>query len=417
MGNNDGYLIPAVGCAAVSLIGALVAGTSLSTTAVPVVVEGTNRTTVAYVPYRYRDLGLGLGGILTAGGILAFWKVVDDGIYWESLIAESESFNDGDDIGGQPTVLQPTLLDPPYQQQPIPAPIPTQQPTVLETNIAPAPATVLVKEPIAPPPAEQPEYMMLLKENTIILAGREKGSGKTSRAGWFIAEFLKLGAEVKYASAIYHAGQFAGLDIGIIDIPEAVEGKICDEDYSEVERVITWFVVTMQSRARRASKEPNFDPWEEPKAVLVLDEGSDYAANVDQELMGKLWTVATQLTRQFNGVLIFCSHGTTLDMLGGRSALEGKRETLNNGACWLLLKAVTDPKSKTGKRPCVVVEKGRIKGSSDWEKDESFAMHLDATRPPENYDYTELVRKHCPQFIHRPSNTENNTETTDGNDS
>lgn len=399
MRSNGDYLLPGAFCLFVALAGSAIAGTSLATTPVPALVQGTNRETLAYVPNTNRSLGLAIGGLLTVSGIIAFGKVVSDGISQEELIAEASEESTA--IGGDPTVLQPTLIqpnqyiDPQPTQRTIPQPITTpavekplvvsEQPTVLDP--AP-PATVIEKAPIPDLP-----YLKLLLENTIVLVGFEKGSGKTSRLAHLLALFIKKGAHVKYASSILYHGQFAGIEVA--------RGR--QGDFSKVEEMIRWFVEAMDERKDKCFEIPGYSPFNEPTLVLALDEGSNYSSHVDQDLMGRLWDVASQDTRQMNACLIFCSHGMTLDMLGGKQALEGKRQTINEGVCWVKLSAVTDAKVNGNKRPCSVVEKGKVHGSSDWICEEKLVMPLDVTKPPENYDYRALVQEYCPQFMYPPA--------------
>lgn len=242
----------------------------------------------------------------------------------------------------------------------------------------------------------------LVYENTVGIVGKEKGSGKTSKLGYLIAEHIKLGHLVWMVNPFAKGQHWKGI-------------KVFGRGYNFVEatNAIRDFTRIAFFRIAEAGDETKeYEPFEDIHIHLSLDEMSNYSSEVDTidaTVMPKFWEAVVQFVRQANMSVSFASHGDTQAMLGGAKALAGKSETIKDAIVWLYAQAVTDRNIEGNKRCAGWAYLIRPDGG------ERQKLRVDIPHwmqgPPatridgkDKYNYVQLVQKYCPQFLYLPTN-------------
>ncbi|BAZ12334.1 hypothetical protein NIES4071_41640 [Calothrix sp. NIES-4071] len=244
----------------------------------------------------------------------------------------------------------------------------------------------------------------LVYENTVGIVGKEKGSGKTSKLGYLIAEHIKLGHLVWMVNPFAKGQHWKGI-------------KVFGRGYNFVEatNAIREFTRIAFFRIAEAGDETKeYEPFEDIHIHLSLDEMSNYSSevdNIDATVMPKFWEAVVQFVRQANMSVSFASHGDTQAMLGGAKALAGKSETIKDAIVWLYAQAVTDRNIEGNKRCAGWAYLIRPDGG------ERQKLRVDIPHwmqgPPatridgkDKYNYIQLVQKYCPQFLYLPTNAQ-----------
>ncbi len=162
----------------------------------------------------------------------------------------------------------------------------------------------------------------LVYENTVGIVGKEKGSGKTSKLGYLIAEHIKLGHLVWMVNPFAKGQHWKGIKVfgrgyNFVEATNAIR---------EFTRIAFWRI------AEAGDETKEYEPFEDYHLNLALDEMSNYSSEIDaidSTVMPKFWEAVVQFLRQANMSVSFASHGDTQAMLGGAKALAGKSETIN----------------------------------------------------------------------------------------
>ena len=264
---------------------------------------------------------------------------------------------------------------------------------------------------ILPRAASEDKYgdvKSLVYENTVGIVGKEKGSGKTSKLGYLIAEHIKLGHLVWMVNPFAKGQHWKGI-------------KVFGRGYNFVEatNAIREFTRIAFFRIAEAGDETKeYEPFEDIHIHLSLDEMSNYSSevdNIDAAVMPKFWEAVVQFVRQSNMSVSFASHGDTQAMLGGAKALAGKSETIKDAIVWLYAQAVTDRNVEGNKRCAGWAYLIRPDGG------ERQKLRVDIPHwmqgPPatridgkDKYNYIQLVQKYCPQFLYLPTSAQQPTE-------
>jgi hypothetical protein len=240
----------------------------------------------------------------------------------------------------------------------------------------------------------------LVYENTVGIVGKEKGSGKTSKLGYLIAEHIKLGHLVWMVNPFAKGQHWKGIKVfghgyNFLEATNAIR---------EFTRIAFWRI------AEAGDETKEYEPFEDYHLNLALDEMSNYSSEIDaidSTVMPKFWEAVVQFLRQANMSVSFASHGDTQAMLGGAKALAGKSETIKDAIVWLYAQAVTDRNIEGNKRCAGWGYLIRPDGG-DRQKQRIEIPHWmqgpPATRldGKDKYNYIELVQKYCPQFLYQP---------------
>lgn len=235
----------------------------------------------------------------------------------------------------------------------------------------------------------------LVHENSVGIVGYEKGSGKTSKLAYLMAEHIKLGHRVEMVNPLAIGKHWKGLKVW---------GR--GGNFTDAAIGIQRFTNIMKNRLhKRGNPNLDYDPFDEEHFCLVLDELSNYGAKIDEvdkTVMPEFWEINTQYLRQANGSVVFASHGKTQAMLGGAKALEGKSETIQKGIIWLFAQAATDSSIKGGKRCAGWAHLQKPSSEEDGDgrlKKEKILIPSWAQAPNPEFDFRALIQKHCPQYL------------------
>jgi hypothetical protein len=245
----------------------------------------------------------------------------------------------------------------------------------------------------------------LVYENTVGIVGKEKGSGKTSKLGYLIAEHIKLGHLVWMVNPFAKGQHWKGIKVfgrgyNFVEATNAIR---------EFTRIAFWRI------AEAGDETKEYEPFEDYHLNLALDEMSNYSSEIDaidSTVMPKFWEAVVQFLRQANMSVSFASHGDTQAMLGGAKALAGKSETIKDAIVWLYAQAVTDRNIEGNKRCAGWGYLIRPDGGSRQKQRIEIPHWMQG--PPstrldgkDKYNYIELVQKYCPQFLYLPPSTQN----------
>lgn len=316
-------------------------------------------------------------------------------------------------VADTPTVIN--RVDTRYQQTNSP-PVPKQVPNFYQTGAYESlnsgdkvdEVNTATKETRATNEDKYGDVKSLVYENTVGIVGKEKGSGKTSKLGYLIAEHIKLGHLVWMVNPFAKGQHWKGI-------------KVFGRGYNFVEatNAIREFTRIAFFRIAEAGDETKeYEPFEDIHIHLALDEMSNYSSEVDTTdatVMPKFWEAVVQFVRQANMSVSFASHGDTQAMLGGAKALAGKSETIKDAIVWLYAQAVTDRNIEGNKRCAGWAYLIRPDGG------ERQKLRVDIPHwmqgPPatridgkDKYNYIQLVQKYCPQFLYLPTNAQQPTE-------
>ena len=244
------------------------------------------------------------------------------------------------------------------------------------------------------------EVKSLIYENTVGIVGKEKGSGKTSKLGYLIAEHIKLGHLVWMVNPFAKGQQWKGIKVfgrgyNFVEATNAIR---------EFTRIAFWRI------AEAGDETKEYEPFEDYHLHLSLDEMSNYSSEIDvidSTVMPKFWEAVVQFLRQANMSVSFASHGDTQAMLGGAKALAGKSQTIKDAIVWLYAQAVTDTNVEGNKRCAGWAYLIRPDGG---ERERTrieipaWMQGAPATRldGKDKYNYVQLVQKYCPQYLYLP---------------
>ncbi|NJM23535.1 MAG: hypothetical protein HC907_35375 [Richelia sp. SM1_7_0] len=244
------------------------------------------------------------------------------------------------------------------------------------------------------------EVKSLIYENTVGIVGKEKGSGKTSKLGYLIAEHIKLGHLVWMVNPFAKGQQWKGIKVfgrgyNFVEATNAIR---------EFTRIAFWRI------ALSGDETKEYEPFEDYHLHLSLDEMSNYSSEIDvidSTVMPKFWEAVVQFLRQANMSVSFASHGDTQAMLGGAKALSGKSQTIKDAIVWLYAQAVTDTNVEGNKRCAGWAYLIRPDGG---ERERTriyiptWMQGAPATRldGKDKYNYVQLVQKYCPQYLYLP---------------
>jgi hypothetical protein len=245
----------------------------------------------------------------------------------------------------------------------------------------------------------------LVYENTVGIVGKEKGSGKTSKLGYLIAEHIKLGHLVWMVNPFAKGQHWKGIKVfgrgyNFLEATNAIR---------EFTRIAFWRI------AEAGDETKEYEPFEDYHLNLALDEMSNYSSEIDaidSTVMPKFWEAVVQFLRQANMSVSFASHGDTQAMLGGAKALAGKSETIKDAIVWLYAQAVTD-RNVEGNKRCAGWGYLICPDGGDRQKLRieipNWMQGPPATRldGKDKYNYIELVQKYCPQFLYQPPSKQN----------
>ena len=244
------------------------------------------------------------------------------------------------------------------------------------------------------------EVKSLVYENTVGIVGKEKGSGKTSKLGYLIAEHIKLGHLVWMVNPFAKGQQWKGIKVfgrgyKFIEATDAIR---------EFTRIAFWRI------AEAGDETKEYEPFDDYHLHLSLDEMSNYSSEIDaidSAVMPKFWEAVVQFLRQANMSVSFASHGDTQAMLGGAKALAGKSQTIKDAIVWLYAQAITDTNVEGNKRCAGWAYLIRPDGG-DRQRTRieipSWMQGAPATRldGKDKYNYVQLVQKYCPQYLYLP---------------
>jgi hypothetical protein len=210
-----------------------------------------------------------------------------------------------------------------------------------------------------------------------------KGSGKTEKQGWLIAEHLKRGHLVWYIN-IFAAGiHYKGLKVfgRQLNYRDAADGfrKFINE-------AITRLV-------NRAKPEPHYvDPFDLPHIHLGVDELSSlgrHLNDLDPTLMADFWEICNQFLRQVNMSVSLAGHGDTQVLMGGEKALKGKTKSIRRDIVRIYCQWITDP-TVQGKRRCAGVAQ-----MVWWEGEQEISKRINIPNwmraPNPQFDFSALV--------------------------
>ncbi|MGB7380351.1 MAG: hypothetical protein WA959_27850, partial [Rivularia sp. (in: cyanobacteria)] len=248
------------------------------------------------------------------------------------------------------------------------------------------------------------EVKSLVYENTVGIVGKEKGSGKTSKLGYLIAEHIKLGHLVWMVNPFAKGQQWKGIKVfgrgyKFVEATNAIR---------EFTRIAFWRI------AEAGDETKEYEPFDDYHLHLSLDEMSNYSSEIDtidSTVMPKFWEAVVQFLRQANMSVSFASHGDTQAMLGGAKALTGKSQTIKDAIVWLYAQAITDTNVEGNKRCAGWAYLIRPDGG-EREKTRieipSWMQGPPATRidGKDQYNYIQLVQKYCPQYLYLPATAE-----------
>ncbi|NEO43178.1 MAG: hypothetical protein F6K55_03270 [Moorea sp. SIO4A3] len=234
---------------------------------------------------------------------------------------------------------------------------------------------------------ELPYYKTLVLENSLVIIGFEKGSGKTTLAEWIIAQHIKKGHKVIVSSFIIRPTEFIGLQTAK-PIKDS-NGQL--NDFSQIEEAIDRFCDESDRRRSNASEIAGYSPFDEDNWVIVFDEFTGFGNKIDPARLDRLFETCVQWNRQMNMTGIFISHGFTADTFGGH-AMKGKHRTIANGfTCIELSKAITDPNTKGGKRPSGKAKKVIPQAQGNYLIDKEFSYPTGNTKN-KNYPVEDIVK-------------------------
>jgi hypothetical protein len=253
------------------------------------------------------------------------------------------------------------------------------------------------------------EVKSLVYENTVGIVGKEKGSGKTSKLGYLIAEHIKLGHLVWMVNPFAKGQHWKGIKVfgrgyNFVEATNAIR---------EFTRIAFWRI------AEAGDETKDYEPFEDYHLNLALDEMSNYSSEIDAidpTVMPKFWEAVVQFLRQANMSVSFASHGDTQAMLGGAKALAGKSETIKDAIVWLYAQAVTDTNVEGNKRCAGWAYLIRPDGGERQKVRISIPKWMQgppATRldGKDKYNYIQLVQKYCPEFLYLPPSAQRSTES------
>ncbi|BAY86106.1 hypothetical protein NIES267_56120 [Calothrix parasitica NIES-267] len=254
----------------------------------------------------------------------------------------------------------------------------------------------------------------LVYENTVGIVGKEKGSGKTSKLGYLIAEHIKLGHLVWMVNPFAKGQQWKGIKV----FGRGYKFAEATNAIREFTRIAFWRI------AEAGDETKEYEPFDDYHLHLSLDEMSNYSSEIDaidSTVMPKFWEAVVQFLRQANMSVSFASHGDTQAMLGGAKALAGKSQTIKDAIVWLYAQAITDTNIEGNKRCAgwayLIRPDGGERGKTRIEIP-SWMQGPPATRidGKDRYNYIQLVQKYCPQYLYLPA-TAKNTQSEDSSSS
>lgn len=227
----------------------------------------------------------------------------------------------------------------------------------------------------------------LVNEPSVAFVGFAQGSGKTNKMCWLLGEHIKHGHYVMICDPFAAANWYRGLRLA---------GR--GQNFKSVANFIKGFIKTVNDRINKRGTIPGYNPFDEPKVVIFLEELTGYRSQVEKEepgLMDEFWEVCSHKIRQANCGIVIVVHGLTKAILGITEA--GLIETVEKSIAkvWCFPKA--DP-TVAGGKTCAGYAVFETMGV-----DTPIKIRFDVPDfmvvPNADKDYTELVQQYCPQFL------------------
>jgi hypothetical protein len=155
-------------------------------------------------------------------------------------------------------------------------------------------------DPQSKPEDKYASVRSLVYENTVGIVGKEKGSGKTSKLGYLIAEHIKLGHLVWMVNPFAKGQHWKGIKVfgrgyNFLEATNAIR---------EFTRIAFWRI------AEAGDETKEYEPFEDYHLNLALDEMSNYSSEIDaidSTVMPKFWEAVVQFLRQANMSVSFAS--------------------------------------------------------------------------------------------------------------
>lgn len=257
---------------------------------------------------------------------------------------------------------------------------------------------VMDEEPVEEIDPYQP-VVELVDEGAVAFIG-PKGSGKTTKQTWLMAEHVKRGHLVQGCNPFAPAAHFNGIKVWGRGL-----------NYKDAADGIRAFTKEANDRIKKRGTDPTFDPFNEPHWHLALDEVSNYGNHidrVDEDVMPGFWQTCTQFLRQVNMSVSLSSHGDTFALMGGEKALKGKKKAVKQDLIRIYCQRVLDTSIKGNYRCAGWAEKVWLEGDSEQRQQIDIP---DWMQGPEECDFTELVTQSVSKVIDEPEQPEPETDT------
>lgn len=203
-------------------------------------------------------------------------------------------------------------------------------------NTSEIPAKKLLNKPETPTQNWEPDLNSMVSEPAVLIYG-SVGSGKSSKGGYLVTKHLQLNHHVEIVNPLNKYKQYE---------PLKVWGTA--NNFKEAEAGIERFSNEAKRRLEKRGVS-TYDPFEDNHWFLLLEEVTNWESKMSQSIMGDFIEICTQYLRQANMSVAIISHGKTLTCLGGKSAGNGKKDTLMNQFLRLHCQAKHDPSIPGGK--------------------------------------------------------------------
>lgn len=237
---------------------------------------------------------------------------------------------------------------------------------------------VMDEEPVEEIDPYQP-VRELVDEGAVAFIG-PKGSGKTAKLTWLMAEHAKRGHLVEACNPFAPAAHFKGIKVWGRGL-----------NYKDAADGIRLFTKEANDRIKKRGTDPTFDPFNEPHRHLALDELSNYGKHIDRvddSVMPDFWEVCTQFLRQVNMSVSLGSHGDTQALMGGEKALKGKSKSTKQDQIRVYCQRVLDTSVQGNYRCAGWAEKVWLEGDREQRQRIDIPSWMQG---PDNQDFSGLT--------------------------